>query len=139
MEKVPEHYILDLSIETNLTAITVATTVGSAAATASSAGFSVKVTVESAPGNTVAMGSADASGDGTTVVALNIPDAKLWSPESPFLYNLTVTLLNTATLTTNTQNMNSNDGIAVDEVLSYVRPSTLTPAHQSIAAGSDRA
>ena len=118
MEKIPEHYISDLSIETNLTAITVTTTIGSAAATASSAGFSVKVTVESAPSNTVATALADASGDGTAVVALDIQDAQLWSPESPFLYNLTVTLLSSVPLATHRQNLDSNNGTAVDEVLS---------------------
>lgn len=122
MEEISEHYISELSIETNLTAITVAATIASAAAAASSAGFSIKVAVESAPGNRVAVGTADASGDGTAAVALIIPDPQLWSPESPFLYNLTVTLLNTVTPTISGGNLDSSNIRAVDEVLSYDRP-----------------
>lgn len=33
-----------------------------------------------------------------TTIVLNIPDAKLWSPESPFLYDLTVSLLDGETV-----------------------------------------
>ena len=120
LEEISEHYISELSIETNLTAITVATSIASAAAAASSAGFSIKVTVESAPGNTVAVGTADASGDGTAVVALSIPAPQLWSPESPFLYNLTVTLLNAVAPATSAGGVDSR--AAVDKVLSYDRP-----------------
>jgi beta-galactosidase/beta-glucuronidase len=116
MEEVPEHYISELSIETNLTAISIATTIASAvAAPASSAGFSIKITVESAPGKTVAMGTADASGDGIAVVALRIPNPQLWSPDSPFLYNLTVTLLNTEPRAGKVHGDNENP---VDKVLS---------------------
>ena len=120
LEEISEHYISELSIETNLTAITVATSIASAAAAASSAGFSIKVTVESAPGTTVAVGTADASGDGTAVAALSIPAPQLWSPESPFLYNLTVTLLNAVAPATSAGGVDSR--AAVDKVLSYDRP-----------------
>ena len=142
MEKLPEHYIAELSIETNLTAVTVhamvaggaAISAAAAAAAAAAAGFTVKVAVEAAPGETVAVGTApvavtaaeaevaaSANADGTATVSLAIPDPQLWSPGSPFLYNLTVTLLQAATDT----GSDSHDGVgslsaaAVDEVKSY--------------------
>ncbi len=48
---------------------------------------------------------AEASGPADKPMVLKIDDAKLWSPDSPFLYDLKVTL--------------SKDGKAVDEVESY--------------------
>jgi len=46
-----------------------------------------------------------AGGRVNTMIELEIPDARLWSPDAPFLYDLKVTLL--------------RDGAAVDEVGSY--------------------
>lgn len=127
MEMVPELYISELAIETNLTAITVATAVaGVSPDLAVSSEFSIKVAVESAPGETVAVGitpvarAADADGDGNAIISLRIPHPQLWSPGSPFLYNLTVTLLKTVTRASNTEVVGDWKSTAVDEVQSCV-------------------
>lgn len=143
MEKLPEHHISELSIETNLTGIEVAATVVGPAAAAKTAAFSIKVAVEAAPGEVVAVGTTpvagarldvgDASDDGTATVSLVIPNPRLWSPHSPFLYNLTATLLQTATFATGEDGVHERKSTTVDEVTSCVRPtvtlSSLTPTH----------
>ena len=148
MEKLPKQYISGLSIETNLTAITVAATVVGTAAAAKTAALSIKVAVEAAPGEVIAVGTTpvagarldvgDASDEGTATVSLLIPDPRLWSPRSPFLYNLTATLFQTAPYAAGEDGVHEVKSTTVDEVLSYVRLKSSRCPHSRLYITSSR-
>ena len=80
LEKVPANHISSLRIDPDIDQGTVSVTVNAAAGTAA-------VTVTNG-GKTVS----GAQGKAGEAIVLNVWDAKLWSPESPFLYDLEVTL-----------------------------------------------
>jgi beta-galactosidase len=97
LEQVPERFIRDLDFESDIAAGTLKVT--GKLSGAAVAGEKLRVTATSG-------GKPVASGTGGTVVSLKIPDAKLWSPEEPNLYDLKVELL-------------SEDDKPLDEVASY--------------------
>jgi len=103
LEEVPENYITSLSINTSIEpkgCIEVqAATVSAAAAPSQDLQLRVKV----ADGDTTVSESRGAQSSG---LSLTIDDAKLWSPESPHLYDLQIELL-------------AADGSVLDSVLSY--------------------
>jgi hypothetical protein len=80
LEKVPAGYIKNLKITPDIDRGTVSVTVNAASGNA-------KVTVKD-QGRTVCTGG---GGAGEAIV-LQVPDAKLWSPDSPFLYDLEIEL-----------------------------------------------
>jgi hypothetical protein len=88
LEHVPATYINDVSLSADLKTVTVRVF------SRSVGGGKAKVTasVESAPGQAVAHAQATAAATGPTELSMAIPSPKLWSPASPFLYNITVTL-----------------------------------------------
>jgi hypothetical protein len=108
-------YVADLAITANLTAVTVLVTLSGPVSSHSplhanrvgagtqhrggggdgSAKVRVSAAVEDAPGHTVATAECSAAGsEGGRPIKLTmvVPASKLWSPGSPFLYNLTVTV-----------------------------------------------
>jgi len=93
LEPVPEVHIRDLQITPNIDSGTVKVRVRSS-------GDRVKVTVKD-KGKVVAKADGQPAND----IVLRIPNAKLWSPDSPHLYGLEVTLV--------------DDGKVVDTVTSY--------------------
>ena len=97
LEQVPETYIQDLKISTNAAngVVSVRTIVGGAAQF-----DKIKVTLKDGQ-RTVAEAAGASNG-----ISLQTPDAKLWSPDSPFLYDLQVALL-------------AGDGTQLDAVTSY--------------------
>jgi hypothetical protein len=80
LEKVPERYISSLKIIPDIDSGTVRVTVNANEGTARVTALDGAQTIASAEGKA-----------GEQIV-LKIPDAKLWSPESPFLYDLDITL-----------------------------------------------
>jgi hypothetical protein len=58
------------------------------------AAWGAKVVVKAMIGNTTV---AKTTGDPFAIITLPIPSPRLWSPETPFLYNLTVTLASSST------------------------------------------
>ena len=137
LEKVPAQYITGLSIEANLTTVVIQTSVDTHSSSLhqkEQAPFpsdgskkiqvvAVKVVVETAPGTVVATGTASIVGSKATV-ALVIPHPQLWSPESPFLYNLTVSLVPSLTKPSPTDiyhdQYDQYDQYEYDQVRSYV-------------------
>ncbi len=97
LEQVPQTYIQDLKISTDAAngAVSVKTLVAGAAQS-----DEVKVTIKDG-GRAVAETTGPSSG-----IRLRVPQAKLWSPDSPHLYDLEVTLL-------------AADGTQLDTVRSY--------------------
>ena len=84
LEKVPEYYISGLKIVPDIDSGTVSVTVYALKG-------DVKVSVLDG-----AQTLARAEGKSLTPIVLKIPQAKLWSPESPFLYDLDIRLGNDA-------------------------------------------
>jgi hypothetical protein len=82
LEKVPEHYISKLKIVPDIDSDTVSVTVYALEG-------DVKVSVLDG-----AQTLASAEGKSLAPIVLKIPQAKLWSPESPFLYDLDIRLGN---------------------------------------------
>jgi hypothetical protein len=80
LEIVPANHVSSLKITPDIDQGTVAVTVCADAGTAS---IAVK------DGDTIV---SQVQGKAGTAIVLNVPDAKLWSPESPFLYGLEITL-----------------------------------------------
>jgi beta-galactosidase len=97
LEQVPERFIRDLDFQSDIATGTLKVT-GKLSGTAV-AGEKLRVTA-------LIGGKPVASGTGSPVVSLKIPEAKLWSPEEPNLYDLKVELL-------------SGDDKPLDEVKSY--------------------
>ena len=93
-----QFFVADLGIETNLTAIVATATIlsadGKSGAPLPSAQvrFDVHAEPGQAPLATAVMHTGGCSELGVCVAALEIPSPRLWSPDSPFLYNLTATL-----------------------------------------------
>ena len=87
LEPVPGNFLSALHLDANTTHVRVEATVdGLSAATIASA--EVVFAVESAPGKVVAHAKVRLSSN-TAMATLRVPDAQLWSPASPFLYNVT--------------------------------------------------
>ena len=90
-----QFFVADLEIETNLTAIVATATIlsadGKSGAPLPSAQvrFDVHAEPGQAPLASAVMHSDGCSELGVCVAALEIPSPRLWSPASPFLYNLT--------------------------------------------------
>jgi len=84
LETVPQHYISGFRIVPDIDNSTLKVTVQVAGA--DSAG----VKAVASDGDT---SIAEVSGSSGETLTLNIPEAKLWSPESPFLYDLKLSLL----------------------------------------------
>ncbi|MDP6119312.1 MAG: sulfatase-like hydrolase/transferase [Planctomycetota bacterium] len=80
LEKVPASHIGSLKITPDIDKGTVAVTVKASSGTA-------QVSVKDG-GKTIS----SASGEAGEPIVLEVPDAKLWSPESPFLYDLEIEL-----------------------------------------------
>ena len=80
MEKVAETHISDLKIVPNIDNGTVSVTVNAKGGTASVTALDEGKKIATAKGKA-----------GETII-LNIPSAKLWSPDSPFLYDLKISL-----------------------------------------------
>ena len=92
LEHVPPTFISDLAIGANLTAVTVLVS-RAGGGRAYDNGVTVSVSAESAPGQVVATAHAAGLRVGASVeLSVAIPKPRLWSPSSPFLYNLTVTI-----------------------------------------------
>ena len=98
LEEVAPTYLRDLKIDTDVKkrSITIKPSIGGG----NSADMTLRVTVKDGS-RTVA----DVRGNADNVV-VRIPDAKLWSPESPHLYDLTIALI-------------ASDGSVLDTVDSY--------------------
>ena len=94
MESVTKGYVEDLLIVPDIDRAVVEITVKSIAPTA-------RLTVKDGS-NTVA----ETSGDAGTTFTISIPEMKLWSPESPHLYDLTIEVIN-------------SNGFVADTVTSY--------------------
>jgi beta-galactosidase/beta-glucuronidase len=88
IEKLPLQYIADLDIETNLTTLMIRAHIrGVVPSTA----VSVRASVESAWNHTVSqLSTAVDERIHIASLATTIPNPRLWSPASPFLYNLSV-------------------------------------------------
>ena len=80
LETVPANHVSGLKITPNIDNGTVSVVVNADAGMAS---------VEVKDGETVV---SQAQGEAGAAIVLNVPDAKQWSPESPFLYDLQITL-----------------------------------------------
>lgn len=116
LEEVPAHYIQDVQIRTEADTGLI---VMSAHVTGDgvSAGHRIRVRVRDGD-RVVAEGTGDAAvpavihernvaaGDAVLSTRVLVPDAKLWSPSSPFLYDLSVTL-------------EAADGRVLDQAMSY--------------------
>lgn len=95
LERVPAIFIADLTISANLTEVTVLVSLDSAAR--ATGDFTVAASVEEAPGREVARTRVEPARPGRPVsLIMTIPAPQLWSPDSPFLYNLTVSINGTA-------------------------------------------
>jgi beta-galactosidase/beta-glucuronidase len=96
LEPVPSLYISDLAIVANLTALSVVVSISGTGGGGGKDNFKVKVSAsaESAPGQSVATahGHVSAGPSGNIELSVVIPTPKLWSPSTPFLYNLTVAI-----------------------------------------------
>ena len=96
LEPVPSLYISDLAIVANLTALSVVVSISGTGGGGGKDNFKVKVSAsaESAPGQSVATahGHVSAGPTGNIELSVVIPTPKLWSPSTPFLYNLTVAI-----------------------------------------------
>jgi len=97
MEQVSKDHIQDLKIATSAEAGTIA--IKPIVASSNPANATVKVTVRD--GDTIV-----AQGSNSDFILIKVPAAKLWTPSSPNLYNIEVTLVN-------------SDGKTVDRVQSY--------------------
>jgi hypothetical protein len=109
LEHVPSTFISDITITTDLTAVTMLVT----ASTASTL-LRVYASVEDAPGHIVATATSSTGSE----FSITIPKPKLWSPTSPFLYNVTISISDSQDLTA--------DGGAVDTVQSYFGMRTIS-------------
>jgi GxGYxYP putative glycoside hydrolase C-terminal domain/GxGYxY sequence motif in domain of unknown function N-terminal/Alpha-L-arabinofuranosidase B (ABFB) domain/PA14 domain/Bacterial Ig domain/Ricin-type beta-trefoil lectin domain-like/Glycosyl hydrolases family 2/Glycosyl hydrolases family 2, sugar binding domain/Secretion system C-terminal sorting domain/Glycosyl hydrolases family 2, TIM barrel domain len=89
MESVPNVYISDIKIVPNIDNGTLQLTV-------TTSGNSAGVTFEAVAKDGITAVNT-VSGSANATVTLSIPNQKLWSPESPFLYDLIITLKNGST------------------------------------------
>ncbi len=105
LETVPADHVTDLRITPNVDAGAVDLQIHT---TVLSGDLSVKVSITGSDGQSVASAILPLTAGTTSgAVRIPLPDARLWSPEDPYLYPMTVTLTN-------------GSGTAVDEVGSYV-------------------
>lgn len=106
MEAVPETRITDYNVKSDIDNGTIEVTIESlnlkkgqtvvAALTEGGVGYDPL----NPSSNIVVMGSSICENDsesGTSVIKLNVPDAKLWSPETPYLYGLKLSIVQNVT------------------------------------------
>ena len=92
LEHVPPTFISDLAISANLSTVTVIVSLAGVGLTHDTA-ITFSASAESAPGQVVATAHAAGPRGGAIVeLSMAIPNPKLWSPSSPFLYNLTASI-----------------------------------------------
>eukprot|EP01050_Picozoa_sp_SAG11_P015312 SAG11_NODE_1972_length_3980_cov_6.425921_1_plen_436_part_00 len=91
LEQVGSTYISDLEISANLSAVTVLVSSLTSALDRHKS-LLVSAFVESAPGQTIATAHAYARSGAKTRFSIAIPTPQLWSPLSPFLYNMTISI-----------------------------------------------
>lgn len=97
MEQVPDRFIRDVDYACNISTGTLEVTAKVSGAEAGTSKIRATASIE---------GKVVVSADGSPMASLKIPNAKLWSPDAPNLYDIKVELL-------------GDDGKTVDEVASY--------------------
>ncbi|WP_256003472.1 sugar-binding domain-containing protein [Pedobacter deserti] len=87
LEKVPEHYIKSIKVTPDVDKGLLNLVVNASSVIPAKTGISVKV-----PGCSECRILKQVQDDDHTNITLKVPNAKLWSPDDPFLYDLEVTL-----------------------------------------------